>query len=112
MLASRVRSVLKAYDNFVIKSPLIGTAITSGVGMGAGNLICQSIMYLKHDKPLNIHSFLQYAAFGLLISVDINQNLLGLFNKDFNFELLKRDLHFVIGGMHLILKYSKIQTHF
>lgn len=69
MLAIRFRSALKSYDNFVLRNPLVGISLTTGIGMATGNFLCQSLMYMKQNKPISMHSLLQYATFGLFISV-------------------------------------------
>ncbi|CAF0953229.1 unnamed protein product [Brachionus calyciflorus] len=42
-------------------------SLTSAVGMGTGNLICQGLMYHK-TKKFSFHNFVQYSTYGLLFS--------------------------------------------
>lgn len=67
-ILNTTRRVIDAYNRCVIKYPLIGMSITSGFGMGLGNAICQGIMYKRTNRFDNL-KVLQYASFGLLISV-------------------------------------------
>ena len=93
--------LLKQYGDFVKKHPLFGISATSGnkynaydvaflgllkksntnktkknnkkgVGMGVGNLLCQTIMYHK-EKRINLYKAVQFTAFGFLISVKKNE---------------------------------------
>ncbi|CAF0935568.1 unnamed protein product [Brachionus calyciflorus] len=53
------------YNNYVQKYPLIGISITSAFGMGAGNAICQSLMY-KKTKNFSYFEIGQYTSYGFL----------------------------------------------
>lgn len=66
-------NILKFYQNFVKSHPLVGISLTSAVGMGTGNIICQSMMYSK-KKQFNWYNLFQYASYGLIFSVSYLSN--------------------------------------
>lgn len=66
--SSELGHLLKQYNNFVVRYPLLSMALTTGTTMGLGSIISQTIIEHRGLLDLDWSRIIRFAAFGYLFS--------------------------------------------
>ncbi|CAF4208374.1 unnamed protein product [Rotaria magnacalcarata] len=65
-------SILRSYNRFVLKSPLLAMSLTTGTTMGLGNIISQTVIEKRTIDTVDWGRVARFSAFGYIAAVQID----------------------------------------